>query len=347
VARPAKLAPWLLLGLVLVAHLVGLEWAARRRDQLALLQTMAPPMYTRLLRPAEPPVVVAEAAPEELPKPRPRPRSSFALKPRAKASEPRPEPPPQVAEAPQPDVPPPQEAVAVAEAPQPAASAPAAAASAPRLDMVGWPANTRLTYQLGGQFRGGPLFGDARVEWQRDADRYQVKLDVDIKYFTTFTMTSQGEVTPEGLLPRAYEEYRPGKRRSAKFGDELVTLDNGKTVPRPPGMQDTVSQFVELAHRFAKGGAVLEVGRTITFSLGRPGAVDVWTYDIVEREILRTPHLGAVEAFHLRPRPIDNPRGNYNADMWFAPSLQYLPVKIRVSMGEADYLDLLVERIEQ
>ena len=33
--------------------------------------------------------------------------------------------------------------------------------------------------------------------------------------------------------------------------------------------------------------------------------------------------------------------------MWFAPSLQFLPVKIKVRMGEVDYLDLLVEKIEQ
>jgi hypothetical protein len=33
--------------------------------------------------------------------------------------------------------------------------------------------------------------------------------------------------------------------------------------------------------------------------------------------------------------------------MWFAPSLQYLPVRIRVSMGEATFVDLTVVKIEQ
>ena len=114
-----------------------------------------------------------------------------------------------------------------------------------------------------------------------------------------------------------------------------------------PGLQDTVSQFVDLGHRFATGRDVLEVGRTIVVPLGRPGAVDVWTYDVVERVTLRTPRLGAVEAFHLKPRPMVNPRGNIYAEMWFAPSLQYLPVRIQVRMGDVDYLDLVVEKIEQ
>ncbi|MDB5860278.1 MAG: hypothetical protein JWQ76_3967 [Ramlibacter sp.] len=342
-----------MLGLVLVIHLVGLEWAARRRDQLAALESMAPPMYTRLLEPAAPPPVLAQAEPQELPKPKPKPRSAFAVKPRPKASDPQQQPPPpepeppQVAEVPRPDAPPPDEQVAAADPPQPAASAPAAAASAPAAGNASWPADTRLSYQLGGEFRGGPLYGDARVQWQRTGDRYQVRLDVDIKFFTTYVMTSQGEVTSAGLVPRAYEEYRPGKRRIARFGDEVVTLDNGKTTPRPSGLQDTVSQFVDLAHRFSSGQDVLEVGRSVSFPLGRPGAVDQWTYDVVERVTLRTPRLGAIEAFHLKPRAIDNPRGNITAEMWFAPSLQYLPVRIQVRMGEKDYLDLLVEKIEQ
>ena len=46
-------------------------------------------------------------------------------------------------------------------------------------------------------------------------------------------------------------------------------------------------------------------------------------------------------------RSIANPRGNITVEMWFAPSLQYLPVRIRVNMGEGTYLELTVVKIEQ
>ena len=118
-------------------------------------------------------------------------------------------------------------------------------------------------------------------------------------------------------------------------------------MPRPPGVQDTASQFVELSHRFASGKDVLEVGRNVSFWMARPGAVDLWTYDIVGKEMLQSADLGSFEAFHLKPRPIANPRGNITAEMWFAPSLQYLPVRIRVSMGSEAHVDLLVDKIEQ
>ena len=80
--------------------------------------------------------------------------------------------------------------------------------------------------------------------------------------------------------------------------------------------------------------------------MARPGGVDFWTYDVAAKESLQTPFLGAVEAFHLKPRPTANPRGNITAEMWFAPSLQYLPVRIRVTSGDAT-VDLSIEKIEQ
>ncbi|NML43034.1 DUF3108 domain-containing protein [Ramlibacter sp. G-1-2-2] len=378
-ARPATLSRWLLLGLVVVAHLVGLEWFARAyEEQDALIKPMAPPMYTRMLKPEAPPEIVAQAVPPPTkPKLKPPPPVRI-IKPRPHASAPKPVPEaePEVAQAPQEAASAPEaaasapDAVAAAEpaasapvraasSPVAAASAPVAAASAPAVAASGppanpyaaqadWPSDTRLSYELGGVLYGGPLYGSAHVQWQREGENYQVRLDLDVKYFVNFVMMSQGTVTPVGLRPKAYEEYRPGnKRRAIQMNADSVALDNGKSVPRLPGLQDTVSQFVDLAHRFAAGQVPLAIGEIIPVPLARPGGVDTWVYDVIAKETLTTPQLGEVEAYHLKPRPLDKPRGDITADIWFAPSLQYLPVKIRISMGTSHYVDLLVDHIEQ
>jgi hypothetical protein len=360
VVRAPRLKLTLLAGAVGLLHLLALEWIGREMDAISGLQEMAPVMFTRILRPAEPPPVVAVPT---APTPRPRPRAAAHPKPPASSPE-------QIREQEHEDALAQEEArrrvekvrreaelereatqaqaQAQAVAAQPA-SAPASAANESPVASASldhWPADTHLTYQLSGQFRG-PLYGDAHVQWQREGARYQVRLDVRIQVFGTQILTSQGEVTPDGLLPRAYEELRPGKRRFAQLGDDVILLENGRTLPRPPGVQDTASQFVELSQRFATGKESLEVGRSVSVWLARPGGVDQWTYDIVDRAQLRTPRMGEVEAFHLKPRPIANPRGNYTAEMWIAPSLQYLPVRIRVMMGSEAWLDLLVDQIEQ
>lgn len=347
-----------LLAFVLLLHLLALQWLARQLEQPALLRPMATPMFTRLLRPQAPPAAPAPPAVQAVrTRPRPatitsvagaraKPGAAAASAPAAAASA-SPAGAAQADAAPQSPVAPDRtEASSAPDAAATTASAPAMPASDNSAPLDGWPADTRLNYRLGGHFRG-ELHGSARVQWQRQDNRYQTRVDIDVTLLASLVLTSQGEVTPQGLLPRAYEELRRSGPRGLRLGDETITLGNGTSVPRPAGVQDTASQFVELSHRFAAGQDVLEVGRSVSFWMARPGGVDLWTYDIVGLETLQTPQLGAVEAFHLKPRPIANPHGNITAEMWFAPSLQYLPVRIRVNMGETTYVDLIVDEIEQ
>ncbi|MBG9389470.1 DUF3108 domain-containing protein [Caenimonas aquaedulcis] len=344
-----------LLVVVLLLHMAALRWLAREMEASPLLHAMPRPMFTRLLQqsaaPAPPPP--REHAPA---RPKARHVAARAVALAAKPPEPPASSPPaaSLAEPPaekppftEPPAPAPVVAPVVAQAasaPQPPASA-ASASVAANLDS--WPVDTRLSYRLGGQYRSGELHGRAHVQWLRKDDKYETRIDISVTLLAHLVLTSQGEVTAQGLYPRIYEEVRGSSPRSARLGEDTIVLNDGRTMPRPPGAQDTASQFVELSHRFASGAEPLQVGRSVGVWLARPGGVDLWTYDVVERETLRTPGLGNIEAFHLKPRPLANPRGNITAEMWFAPSLQYLPVRIKVTMGEETFVDLLVDKIEQ
>lgn len=216
----------------------------------------------------------------------------------------------------------------------------------PVVPLDSWPADTRLTYDLGGYYRGD-LHGKAFVQWQREDARYQVRVELDLGFFLNAVMTSQGEVTDDGLQPFAFEETVRGRRRTVHMDAHELTLSNGRKLIRPAQVQDTASQFVELAWRFQTGRERLEEGRSVSLWMARPGGVDLWNYRIVGRETLYLGRLGEVEAFHLQPLPLANPRGKITADIWFAPTLQYLPVRIRISLDETQFVDLLVDRIEQ
>ncbi len=212
--------------------------------------------------------------------------------------------------------------------------------------LASWPLDTRLSYKVGGFFRG-ELHGDARVQWQRDKSAYQVMVTVTTLGLTLATLTSQGEATAAGLVPRVYEEKVPGGLRRVEFSEGQVKFQNGNLAPLPAGAQDTVSQLVDLTHRFTSGRSTLAMGVPVHVWLARPGGLDEWIYDVGEQVTLQTPQLGPIQAFHLRPRPLANPRGPITVEMWFAPSLQYLPVRVRIVAGEGNFLDLMIERIEQ
>ena len=347
-ARLAALALVVLLG-----HGLGLDWLASQWPSPVAQRPLATPMYTRQILPDTPPAPVGK----QKPTPAPVQRARKAINSIASKATPAAAPTPAASDATTPEA----TATASATPLTPAASAPngglpdaTTASAAPAAttsttastSLDSWPADTRVTYQLGGHFRG-ELHGDARVQWQREADRYQARIELDIGWLVSASMTSQGRVTPQGLAPGAYEEHVRGRRRGLVLGERGIALDNGQQVARPEGVQDSASQLVELAHQFASGRAQLEVGRPVSVWLARPGGVDLWTYDVVEQVTLATPRLGPVEAFHLKPRPLANPRGSIVAELWFAPRLQYLPVRIRISLGGDTFVDLLVETIEQ
>lgn len=343
-ARPARLIAGIGL-VVLLAHVVAIQWLGSQWRVPTKLKPLATPMLTRQIAQVQPAAVVA---PPPAPPPPPKP---VALSPSipARATPTLPEPLPQPL--PVPALPQPTATVAsvsptltVVVSGASGSGSSSLTATVNYLDT--WPADTRLTYKLSGNYRGA-LFGDAQVQWLRDEQRYETRIDIKLGILLSMIMTSQGEVLPDGLRPRVYEEAVAGKVRSLSFTDTEILYANGTRALRPLGLQDTASQFVELTQQFSSGRAALEVGNKVTFWMARPGGVDEWTYDIAEKVMLDMPPLGAVETYHLRPRPLANPRGNITAEMWFAPSLQYLPVRIRINMDAATYIDLLVEKIEQ
>jgi hypothetical protein len=231
-----------------------------------------------------------------------------------------------------------------------AESAASAASAVPPFE---WPPSTRLSYALAGNYRG-ELHGSARVQWLRAGARYQVHLDVVVgpsfAPLLSRNMTSDGELGDEGLVPRRYDEatklpFQSPRRVTMLFTPETVTLGNGSTRPALPGLQDTASQFVQMTWLFTTRPELLRVGNSITLPLALPRRVDRWVYDVLSQEKLYTP-LGEIDTFHLKPRRAEQrPRGELSAEVWFAPSLQYLPVRIRLQQDADTFVDLMLDAV--
>jgi hypothetical protein len=231
---------------------------------------------------------------------------------------------------------------------EPPAGPAASSAAAPSFE---WPPSTRLNYSLVGNYRG-EVHGRARVQWVRIGARYQVHLDVAIgppfAPLMSRRMTSDGDLGETGLVPRRYDEatklpFQAPRRATVQFIPGQVTLGNGAIREAPAGVQDAASQFVQLTWLFTTRPELLRVGNTVELPLALPRRVDRWRYDVVGEQRLSTP-VGAVDTFHLKPRRADErPRGELSAEVWFAPSLQYLPVRIRIQQDAENYLDLMMD----
>lgn len=234
-----------------------------------------------------------------------------------------------------------------------AAAAPAASAAA---ETYSWPPSTRITYELTGNYRG-EVYGSATVDWVREGARYQVHLDVLVgpafAPILSRRMTSEGQLTDAGLYPERYDEdskamFRDRRRAQVMLEPDAVVLNSGQRVERLAGVQDTASQFVQLAYLFSRHPEMLKPGGTVEMPLALPRRMSVWTYDVREAEVLYTP-FGAIDAVPLQPRRESRKKDELSAQVWFAPSLRYLPVRIRIQQdtNTDTYVDLMIERRPQ
>jgi hypothetical protein len=210
-----------------------------------------------------------------------------------------------------------------------------------------WPPSTRLSYTLTGSVNG-PVEGWAQVQWIRSGARYQVHLDTRVALIATRKMTSDGELTEQGLRPRRYDEEtdvlmgRP-RRATILFEDERIVLANGRSVERPEGVQDTASQLVQLVWLFSTHPERLTPGASVELPLALGWRVDTWVFDVLQPEAVATP-FGEIATLHVKPRRPSRPGNVLTVECWFAPTLQYLPVRIRVEQNAETYLDLLLDK---
>ncbi|MBV9890369.1 MAG: DUF3108 domain-containing protein [Rhizobacter sp.] len=240
-----------------------------------------------------------------------------------------------------------------ASAASPTISTPLAAASAPAVaPTFQWPGATRVSYVLTGNYRG-EVSGSAQVEWIRVDERYQVNLDLvvgpEFAPIITRRMTSEGKLTPGGLVPERYDEdtqmvMRERRRLSVVFERDAVVLANGERRERLAGVQDTASQFVQLTFMFTTQPELLRVGNVVSFPLALPRTMDNYAYEVVDDQRVITP-FGTIGSFHLKPQPQMTKRPNQlSAELWIAPELRYLPVRIRIEQDAQNYVDLIIAR---
>lgn len=228
----------------------------------------------------------------------------------------------------------------------------AVVASAP--SAFDWPPSTRLRYRLSGNYRGA-VEGQAQVEWLRSGTRYQVFMDLGIgpsfAPLISRRVSSEGEITAKGLSPRRYDEethaiLRDTRRLLIVLDPDRVRMPDGRWLPRPAGVQDSASQFVQLTWLFTTQPDLLQSGRSIDVPLALPRQIEPWTYDVLGHELLATP-AGPVDAIHVKPRREPRPGGDLTAELWVAPSLQYLPVRILIRQDAETYIDLLIDRLPE
>lgn len=208
------------------------------------------------------------------------------------------------------------------------------------------PGSARLNYQLTGSARGFEYTASAQLDWQHDGQRYQSRVVISSFPLPSRSQTSVGELGPQGLSPRRFSD-RARSEVAIHFQPDLgriVFSNNSPQAPWQAGTQDRLSVFFQLAALMGGNPARFEPGATISIPTAGLRNVEPWDFTVVRRENLSLP-IGEHPALLLRREP----RHLYDQtlELWFAPTLGYLPVRIAISQSNGDRVDQRLVSIEK
>lgn len=350
-----------------VAPMAGPVTAEPSRPAAGATSPDTPPVprvMTSTVRWIVPPPKVATRATPDTPRPRPKP-----VAPKAPAAAPEPEPIPSApavaAAAPPPaepgSPPPASEPVQVAAAPAeipptpalndpPVAAAPSASPgtdAVPPLPSAVPPGSVELKYDVTGKSKGIFYNADARLSWQPSGTRYTAELEISAFLLGSRVRTSTGRVGPQGLEPERFGDRRRSNEKAAHFdhaGQRIRYSNNAPDTPLLPGAQDQLSVFLQLAALMQARPDAYPAGRSIQLQVAGTGNAEVWTFLVGPEEALTLP-AGSMNTRRLT-RP---PQREYDktVEVWLAPGLQHLPVRIQITEHNGDVADQQLSLLPQ
>ncbi|WP_454719614.1 MULTISPECIES: DUF3108 domain-containing protein [Cupriavidus] len=219
-------------------------------------------------------------------------------------------------------------------------AAPAAAAAAPAdTTRYAAPPSTLLHYA---SFVNGIQNPDGLIRWQNDGSRYRLDVETHVLWFR-FAFFSSGALDERGLAPERYEESRRHRVEVARFdraGGLLVFEGRDKQVPLPPAAQDRFSVFLQLVgmvrgdpQRYAVPGV------TEAFEVSDTRDLEPMQVQYVGEEDVDAGQ-GLVRAKHFVRLP-RHPGDRRRVEVWLAPSLQWLPVKLQQTEPDGTQIELV------
>ena len=244
---------------------------------------------------------------------------------------------PRQAATPEPPSPAPVAVLAAAPA-SPVATAQTSSTERRSADKFQFAAPVQVLYEVSGKAKGFPYFARGSLLWQHDDRRYQLRYEVGLPLLGSRTQTSQGELNALGLAPTRFGDKNRTELAAHFERDKGLISFSANTASSPllPGAQDRLSLFMQLASQLAGAPSRYPPGTQIDLQTVSAREAEMWSFVVEGEELLSLP-LGELPALRLRRLP--RREVDQRIELWFAPSLSHLPVRIRIEQANGDVAD--------
>ncbi|WP_397410991.1 DUF3108 domain-containing protein [Polaromonas sp.] len=208
------------------------------------------------------------------------------------------------------------------------------------------PGSVRLKYAMTGRSKNMDYSAFAQLDWLQDGQTYDAKMVVSALFLGSRSMTSSGRITADGLAPTRFLD-KARSERAAHFQADQGKISFSANTPDAPwlrGAQDRLSVFLQLGSLLAGAPASYPVGASVSLYTAGPREADTWTFMVESEETLRLP-AGEAATLKLTRKP----QRDYDqtVEIWFAPSMDYLPVRSRITQQNGDFIDQQLRVVEK
>jgi hypothetical protein len=216
--------------------------------------------------------------------------------------------------------------------------------------MFSLPPPAELHYAIKARQKGFSISGEALIRWQVSDSKYSIVAETRASFLGKIIEShSDGVIDSYGVAPLKFSEKR------FRQDPYTTTFDrNSRTIrfttapvsyPIKGGEQDRSSVAWQLAAQGRASPESFQPGsQWVYFVAGRRDA-EQWTFRVVKHETVHTA-LGDFDTVHLlRLPPPDST--DQQLDIWFAPKLDWYPVRLRFADNDGEFVEQTLERISK
>ena len=180
--------------------------------------------------------------------------------------------------------------------------------------------------------------------WKSDGVNYEIRLQATALFLNLFTQVSTGKIGAQGIEPERFSDKRLNRSEQAAHFERdksrITFSSNRPSIALQRGAQDRASVPLQLAALLAGSPERYEqAGNSISVQVASTGDADEWVFSVDGIEGINVP-AGTGLAMRLTRKP----RGEFDPrlEVWFAPQLNFMPVRIKQTESNGNVVDLLL-----
>ncbi len=233
-------------------------------------------------------------------------------------------------------------------------SAPSIATPKEEKQAISPAANAKLEYRLSFSHKHVQFLGDSTIDWSTalaSVGRHQYKIQIRTNaqlIGRLYSATSEGYIEDSGLAPTIFSEVRLGKSpKHLHFNYQTGKLQISsptQEIKLLPNTQDIMSAIWQMGFELQHAKDLLQSKQNTKFAIAAGRAIEKWEVNKTEK-VQQLTALGPMQTWHVQASPL-NSRLKKQIEVWFAPSLDFHPVRIRFQEPNGDYIEQRLVKVQ-